>query len=742
MDRHDGLENPRHGLGALPLPVLRRIDELADAYEAALLAGDNPPPDDFVEQLAEGDDAAREVLRKQLQDIGHEAAQSETPNLSGATSRSALGQYSEAEPTERLADLDQAIEELGVIGEYQLMERLGSGGMGVVYKALHLRLGCHVAIKFPRFAALLDPSHTQRLLREARVIGRLRHEHIVRALDAGVSPLGPYLVTEFISGGTVSELVRSAGPLPVEKAIELMRQAAEALDYSHKAGVVHRDIKPSNLLLDEGQVIRLVDFGLAKPQDLAETDPDASEATQSGAFLGTVAYAAPEQVMPGDGVDERADQYSLGCVLHFMLTGRPPHGATLPERLLAERGSIASSLSRHCPEVPVRVDRLWRRTVAHDPDQRFADMPALIEELERVRANPGPSAKLVATRRRVLAAGLAAALVGAVALFAASSQSSDASAKATRGPRPPAMQAPFTAEQATAAQGNWATYLQQPVQVTNSIGMGLVLIPPGEYRMGGSEGDPESTAEPDSWRFKSVDEVRAEQSPAHRVVLTQPFYLGATEVTFEQFGRFVSASGYVSDAERTSGWGKEDRGWLKRAGYSWKNTGQRVSEDDYPVVNVSWNDAVALCGWLTENDGRGTYRLPSEAEWEYACRAGTTAPYYFGDDPTAMGDHAWFAGNFGSWIHPVATKQPNPFGLYDLYGNRQEWCRDSFQSDFYARSPETDPVCLAEGPLRSLRGGAHTDETWFCTSARRWGQEPDDIGAAGIRVLCESTPDE
>lgn len=742
MDRHDGLDNPRKGLGDLPLPVLRRIDELADAYEAALLAGEHPLLDEFVERLDAGGEAAREILRKQLQDIGYEASQSDTPTLSGAASQSALSQGSEADPACPVTSIDQAIDELEVIGEYQLMERLGSGGMGVVYKALHLRLGCHVAIKFPRFAALLDPSHTQRLLREARVIGRLRHEHIVRALDAGESPLGPYLVTEFISGGTVSKLVRSSGPLSVADAIELMRQAAEALAYSHSAGIVHRDIKPSNLLLDEGQVIRLVDFGLAKPQDLAENDPDASEATQSGAFLGTVAYAAPEQVMPCEGIDERADQYSLGCVLHFMLIGRPPHGATLPERLLAERGSIASSLSRQCPDVPVRVDRLWRRTVAHDPEQRFADMPALLEELERVRTNPGPSAKLVSTRRSLFAAGLAAALVGGVALFVATSKPPDASALANRGPQPQAMQAPLTAEQAVAGQGSWAAYLQQPVRLKNSIGMDLVLIPPGEFQMGNSEGEPDSAAVPDSWRFKPVEAVQAEQTPTHRVVITQPFYLGATEVTFEQFGRFASASGYVTDAERTSGWGKEDRGWLKRAGYSWKNTGQRVSKEDYPVVNISWNDAIALCEWLTENDGLGTYRLPSEAEWEYACRAGTGTPYFFGNDPAAMGDHAWFAANFGSWIHSVATKKPNPFGLFDMYGNRQEWCRDTFQADFYAEAPVKDPVCLAEGELRSLRGGAHTDETWFCTSARRWGQEPDDIGAAGIRVLCEPTPAE
>lgn len=739
MDEREELDKPDDGLGALPLSTLQRLDTLADSYEAAYLAGKTPDPETFVERLNDAGAEAAAALRRQLLAIGEEASSAAVLAPTYQDSESAASRPGTAGSMMRLANTDEAIDEQQSVGEYRLLQRLGAGGMGVVYKALHERLGCHVAIKFPRFAALLEPSHTQRLLREARVIGRLRHEHIVRALDAGDSPLGPYLVTEFISGGTVGELVRSKGPLPVEEALEITRQAATGLAYSHSAGVVHRDIKPSNLLLDEGRIVRVVDFGLAKPQDLAEFDPDASEATQSGAFLGTVSYAAPEQLLPGRDTDERADQYSLGCVLHFMLTGRPPHGAGLPERLLAERGAISSSLSRRCPDVPVRVDQLWRRLIAQEPSQRFPDMPTLVGELERVRANPGPSARLVATRRQFAGFGLMAAVLSGVVMYAIWSGSAG---QTTQGLRPDPMRAPFSATQASQGQLRWATYLQRPVQVTNSIGMDLLFIPPGEFSMGISAGEPEPNAEPDSWRFKRIEEVRAEQSPRHRVILSEPLYFGATEVTYAQFGRFVAASGYVTDAERTAGWGKEDRGWLKRAGYSWKNTGQRVSEDDFPAVNVTWNDTVALCEWLTGHDDLGVYRLPTEAEWEFACRSGSTTPYYFGDDPTQMDEHAWFAGNFGEWIHSVGVRQPNPFGLFDLYGNRQEWCRDTFEPDFYVRSPERDPVCLGEGSLKSMRGGAHTDEAWFCTSARRWGQEADNIGAAGIRVVCElATPE-
>ncbi|MEX2170267.1 MAG: SUMF1/EgtB/PvdO family nonheme iron enzyme [Pirellulales bacterium] len=267
--------------------------------------------------------------------------------------------------------------------------------------------------------------------------------------------------------------------------------------------------------------------------------------------------------------------------------------------------------------------------------------------------------------------------------------------------------------------------------------MPLVLIPAGEYVMGTSRSpllEPVPTA--DDWRFREPAAVLREQRP-HRVVLTKPFYLGETEVTYGQFRQFVDATGYVTDAERTRGWGKEDKGWLKRAGYSWKNTGQRVSDDRHPVMNVTWNDAVALCTWLTSHDRRGEYRMPTEAEWEYACRAGSTTDYSFGNEAGELVDHAWFAGNSEGRFQPVGLKSANPFGLHDMYGNRQEWCQDNYAVDFYELSPVRDPVCENGSSDRVMRGGTHTDLASFCTSTRRWNQDASNPGAAGIRVVLE-----
>lgn len=176
---------------------------------------------------------------------------------------------------------------------------------------------------------------------------------------------------------------------------------------------------------------------------------------------------------------------------------------------------------------------------------------------------------------------------------------------------------------------------------------------------------------------------------------------------------------------------------MRRPGYSWKSLGQRVSDPDQPVINVSWNDAVALCAWLTKHDSLGKYRLPTEAEWEFACRAGSTTRYYFGDDPEQLGEHAWVKASSKGRYRGVGHKSANPFGLFDLYGNRQEWCQDNFAADYYSRCPLENPCWEDGSATRVIRGGAHTDESWFCISAHRWGQAADNVGAAGIRVACE-----
>jgi formylglycine-generating enzyme required for sulfatase activity len=268
-------------------------------------------------------------------------------------------------------------------------------------------------------------------------------------------------------------------------------------------------------------------------------------------------------------------------------------------------------------------------------------------------------------------------------------------------------------------------------QITSSIGMRLTLVPSGEFTMGSSESGKEMAAFfkknyriPDELVDLSTGEI-----PQHRVRITRPFYLGTYHVTRGQFRQFVKDSGYKTDAEKGDkpgafDWGAVEGGKLVfKEGCSWRNTGFEQT-DEHPVVNVSWNDAMAFCRWLSKKE-RETYRLPTEAEWEYACRAGTKTRYYCGDDPETLAKSAnvadaAFRAKFPNSVFcectvkandgyvftaPVGQFKPNAFGLYDMLGNAWQYCADRTGIDYYAESPTDDPKGPDSGDDRVIRGG-------------------------------------
>jgi eukaryotic-like serine/threonine-protein kinase len=233
-------------------------------------------------------------------------------------------------------------------------------------------------------------------------------------------------------------------------------------------------------------------------------------------------------------------------------------------------------------------------------------------------------------------------------------------------------------------------------EIVNSIAMKLVLIPAGEFLMGS----------PLRQRGTSKEE-----KPQHVVRITRPFYMGMTEVTRGEFCRFVGDTGYQTEAE-------------KRGGHkTWQDPGFEQT-DEHPVVNVSWNDAVAFAEWLSQKEGP-TYRLPTEAEWEYACRAGTTTRYSFGDDQSQLGEYAWFEGNSGDRTHPVGQKKANAWGLFDMHGNVWEWCWDWYADDYYKRSPTDDPRGPDEACTRVFRGGSWNIGPDYARSAFRMAYLPE-----------------
>lgn len=255
--------------------------------------------------------------------------------------------------------------------------------------------------------------------------------------------------------------------------------------------------------------------------------------------------------------------------------------------------------------------------------------------------------------------------------------------------------------------------------ITNTLGMKLALIQPGEFTMGNTKANPN------------------EDNPGHRVKLTRPYYLGVHEVTLGNFRAYVNAT--RANLPNGVGYDPGRGGFVAAAPFNWAMTGFPQTEN-HPVVNVSWEDADNFCKWLSRKEGK-RYRLPTEAEWEYACRAGTETKFWCGDDEADLQGHAnvsdasfrvklpsadwtkpWNDGF--PFTAPVGSFKANPFGLFDMHGNVQEWCGDWYGEKYYASSPPADPTGPTTGTTRVKRGGDFLDYALICGSAFRRSEVP------------------
>lgn len=313
-----------------------------------------------------------------------------------------------------------------------------------------------------------------------------------------------------------------------------------------------------------------------------------------------------------------------------------------------------------------------------------------------------------------------------------------------------------------------------PQEQTDGAGIRLVLVPPGEFAMGAKPGGEQALRSifMRSGTVASDEEMQAER-PQHRVRITKAFLMGAHEVTVAQFRRFVESAKYVTDAEKDNrgarGFNPAKSDFESDAKYTWKNPGFPQG-DDHPVVNVSWNDAVAFCEWLGRREN-AAYRLPTEAEWEYACRGGTDTWLNFGDAPAQAHLHANLADVSLEKAHkglvsrqllvnvskdpedgfaytaPVGRFKPNAFGLHDLHGNVWEWCQDRYQRFYYqqfdprkVKTAAADPAGPEKsdehGDWRVLRGGSWAVEAFTSrASSRLWNDQADGFSYAGFRVV-------
>lgn len=549
------------------------------------------------------------------------------------------------------------------VGGVVLMRLIAEGGMGRVYEGLQAKPRRAVAVKVMR-PAFVSKEICRRFDHEAEVLGRLQHAAIAQIYSGGVCTIAgaqvPYIVMEYVPHALPITVFAAQHGLTTAARLELFRKVCEAVAHGHQKGVVHRDLKPSNILVEPSGQPKVIDFGVARTID-ASAEP-VTALTDMGQLIGTVQYMSPEQFAADPSqIDMRTDVYALGVILYELLTGQPPYDirrTPIFEAADVVRRKKPVPPSRLNPDIGSDIEKIAGTCLQKDRAKRYATAAELADELDecllharRLHLQPSDSRSHQRGRtawgpKRWLVVGsglLSIALAVTMALGVFSSR-------------------PFRAD-----------------KMTNSLGMAMVRIPPGEFTI-----DDRASAD-----------AHEESQPPRRVRITRPFWIGQHEVTQAQWKSLMGTSPWLD----------------KRA---------VVPASDAPAVCVSWSDAVTFCRLLTARErAAGTlahdeeYRLPTEAEWEYACRAGSRNAYSFGEDAHLLDDHAWFQRNSADigrpYARPVGMRKPNAWGLYDMHGNVWEWVLDA-----YAPNPPRgdDPLCLARTERRVLRGGS-----WFTPAA-------------------------
>jgi formylglycine-generating enzyme required for sulfatase activity len=653
---------------------------------------------------------------------------------------------------------------------YRIKRLLARGGMGAVYEAeaVHLR-NVMVAVKETFFNEDRKGLREQ-FEREAATLARLRHPALPQVMDHFIEGAGQFLVMDYIEGDDLGALLERRlnirkEPFGFWQVMEWAERLLDALVYIHSQypPVIHRDIKPQNLKLTPRGELFLIDFGLAK---------DATTPTRPGHSLHayTLEFAPPEQIK-GEGTDARSDIYSLGATLYQLATGKLPPDARLREEAVVKHLMPDLLVPTHQvnPQMPIAFAAALAKAMALYPDLRFQSAQEMRRELSRIKQNveaefadierqaeerrrseaealhrevehrgrreesarpyaaraeavgeeedPGrpkqaprreavtepavgqtaadekpvdqgraaqaaPTVRKKAPRLALIA--IAASLVIALFFYSqlnpanpAPDRASGAAPQTSATPTPDKAPSPDATIVAGAENGPpppppKASYEVLPARIV------MVYVPGGSFLMGSPPGEPH---------------IESNELPQHQVNVPG-FYLGKYEVTRAQ--------------------------WRGVMGISSPN----LKDGDLPVTNVDWNEVKDFCNRLSQiTDAK--YRLPTEAEWEYACRAGTT-----GVSPGNINAMAWYLDN-SSYVspHPVGRKRPNAFGIYDMLGNAEEWCEDSWH-DGYAGAPTDGSAWVnnsSYGGSRVIRGCYYFSDITDCRPANR------DDTSAGIR---------
>ena len=649
------------------------------------------------------------------------------------------------------------------LGEYTIVRKLGEGGMGAVYEAVQKGLDRRVALKVLSERLLDDPTYLERFRREARAAAAFDHPNIVHVFQIGEEGGKHFFSMQFVEGESLQDRLKREGALSVPDALEIVGKVADALDYAWKHGeVIHRDIKPDNILLTQEGQVKVADLGLAKSVQ------EETRVTTTGVSMGTPAYMAPEQGQDARDVDCRADIYSLGITLYHAIAGRLPfEKRTALSMMMAHVNEPLPDPRDDDPDLPDGVCRVLRKMCAKDPQGRHQTPEELLTDLKTARVDstlksrkakpaavrpmqerptvpaarsvreaptiPEPRRRKRKAKRRpvlplVLAAAVAALVFGFLVMNRGGPGPSPDPGPGSVSPVVPSRDRPLGGKAAPSAKDQTGSTqkVSVPLQPWDELarggfeipegtedqhgnpirsgrdkdtdlpleirhketGMHLVFIPAGEFLMGSPEGE------------KGRDAGR--EGTQHKVQLTEPFYLGKYEAT---------------QAE-------------------WENVmGDNLSKFKgarNPAENVTWTECDEFMKKLNEGLGSGGRRgkdglrfgLPTEAQWEYACRAGTRTRFCCGDDVNEedLKDYAWYNVNAGSQTHGahgVGEKKPNAWGLYDMHGNVWEWCQD-----WWGVNPGgegKDPTGPGSGGNRVNRGGGWSYDAHYCRSAFRNG---------------------
>jgi formylglycine-generating enzyme required for sulfatase activity len=691
---------------------------------------------------------------------------------------------------------------------YRLERLIAQGGMGQVWQAMdlatHAELGhsAMVALKILPPQLTQSASHAKLLIEEATQARRLAHEHIVRVYEWAQDPATAsyFIIMECLEGEDLDSLLAREAPLSLERACALIEPIGQALQYAwDKHRLVHRDIKPGNVFVTKKGDVKLLDFGIA-----ARSRSSASSiGFEAPANSGTAGYRAPEAGTHQRENTPRLDVYAVAVMLYQMVEGRmpfeghrspnhePARPASLTERqwemlragfawdaakrpasvtaLLAglreaggpsteqlaahqAREHAAQKAEAHA-EAQAAVRNEQQRRSAQLAAQRQAQAEAAaaqtirdVQRKEREKAERAAADAAKAERKEALRQQLQLvrdADAEKARLDKDAQQRMAMQAKAAAAYR--AEQERARAELAARTEAELAALLPTPTSPVadaegvlrdrfidgSGSGPELVLIPTGRFQMGSPEHERKKAIEAGAqlaWLER--------ETPQRWVGIEQPIAMGRYPVTVGEWRRFVS----------DTGWRQDDDG--QKAEVSW-NAPEFYQTDQHPVIGISWYDAQQYIAWLTEKTGQ-LYRLPSEAEWEYACRAGTRTAFSFGD--TISPELANYDGSFsynGSPHGPsrqgtseVGEFAPNPWGLFDMHGNVWEWVQDTVH-DNYRGAPVTGAAWEQGGEpdRRILRGGSWMYHPHYLRSALRNGfaaaLRNDIVGFRVIRTFSE-----